>query len=260
TKAEVVKHTLIDDETDKEDTDELIPTTQLIKDIKVVYEEVIDTNIEDEEFVITEVKQEVSDEDIIDEEEQQITLTFDLPIADTSKTEDAGEEKMLFQLDDDVKDLNVNDAVELISVTESSETGEKRYALDEFATFESSMNTKTKENEVKEEVVFERKVVPATTETSESNGAIDPMNSPISEILKERADERRRKMKDFNYKFNNAKIDEIEKIPAYKRQGVDLEQSQHSAENNASRLSVGTDDNDEIQLRSNNSFLHDNVD
>ncbi|MBT8377548.1 MAG: cell division protein FtsZ, partial [Bacteroidia bacterium] len=207
TKAEVVKHTLVDDETDKEDTDELIPTTQLIKDIKVVYEEVIDTNIEDEEFVITEVKQEVSDEDIIDEEEQQITLTFDLPIADTSKTEAAGEEKLLFQLDDDVKDLNVNDAVELISVTESSETGEKRYALDEFATFESSMNTKTKENEVKEEVVFERKVVPVTTETSESNGDIDPMNSPISEILKERADERRRKMKDFNYKFNNAKID-----------------------------------------------------
>ena len=47
------------------------------------------------------------------------------------------------------------------------------------------------------------------------------MNSPISELIKESAaDERRRKMKDFNYKFNTAKIDEIEKEPAYKRQGV----------------------------------------
>ena len=89
---------------------------------------------------------------------------------------------------------------------------------------------------------------------------IDPMNSPISELLKERADERRRKMKDFNYKFNTAKIDDIEKEPAYKRQGVNLEESQHSSETKASRTSVATDDNDDIQLRSNNSFLHDNVD
>ncbi len=59
---------------------------------------------------------------------------------------------------------------------------------------------------------------------------IDPMNSPISELLIARADERRRKMKDFNYKFNNAKIDEIEKEPAYKRQGVNLEDAQHSSE------------------------------
>ena len=90
---------------------------------------------------------------------------------------------------------------------------------------------------------------------------IDPIHSPISELLIARADERRRKMKDFNYKFNNAKIDEIEKEPAYKRQGVDLEDIKHSeADPNASRLSVSTDDNDDTQLRNNNSFLHDNVD
>ena len=85
-------------------------------------------------------------------------------------------------------------------------------------------------------------------------------HNPISEILKERADERRQKMKEFNYKFNNAKIDDIEKEPAYKRQGVNLDAAQHSSETNTSRLSLGTDDNDDIQLRSNNSFLHDNVD
>ena len=89
---------------------------------------------------------------------------------------------------------------------------------------------------------------------------LDPINSPISELLKERANERRRRMKEFNYKFNNAKIDEIEKEPAYKRQGVDLEEVQHSSETDASRLSIGEDENDDVQLRSNNSFLHDNVD
>ena len=41
---------------------------------------------------------------------------------------------------------------------------------------------------------------------------------------------------------------------------VNLEDAQHSSETKASRMSVGTDENDDIQLRSNNSFLHDNVD
>ena len=108
--------------------------------------------------------------------------------------------------------------------------------------------------------MFEKKILPVEEVDEQIHDEIDPMNSPISEILKARADERRKKMKDFNYKFNNAKIDEIEKEPAYKRQGVNLEDAQHSSETNSSRLSVGTDDNDDVQLRSNNSFLHDNVD
>jgi cell division protein FtsZ len=66
-------------------------------------------------------------------------------------------------------------------------------------------------------------------------------------------------MKEFNYKFSNLqKIEELERVPAYKRLGVDLDQTTNSSQN--SRLSLGTDSNNDIQLRSNNSFLHDNVD
>ena len=88
---------------------------------------------------------------------------------------------------------------------------------------------------------------------------IDPINNSIDESLKKRANERRKKLKDLNYKFRNNlnKIDEIEKQPAYKRMGIELEDKKND---NASRMSLGTDSNDEIQLRSNNSFLHDNVD
>ena len=126
---------------------------------------------------------------------------------------------------------------------------------------DANASTKAKvEKEVKEEIVFEKKILPEEAIEEKVVEDLDPLNSPISETLKARADERRRKMKDFNYKFNNAKIDEIEKEPAYKRQGVNLENTQHSSETNASRLSVSTDDNDDIQLRNNNSFLHDNVD
>ena len=82
----------------------------------------------------------------------------------------------------------------------------------------------------------------------------------IEEALKARADERRQKMKDFNYKFHNnaQKIEELEKEPAYKRQNIELSQPNNSF--GKSRTSLSVDSNNDPQLRSNNSFLHDNVD
>ena len=268
--APIVKHVLLDEDeldTQAENTMDLIATTDLLKDMNVVYEEVLDskseTVIASDEFIIKPIENKAEKIEI-EPEEEQITLTFDLPISSTEPEKieepEAEEEKMFFSLDDEVKDLKVNEPVEIIAVTEVNEEGETRYALDDFATFESSMNTNSEGTEVKEEVVFEKKVLPVEENQEVVEDEIDPMNSPISELIKARANERRKHMKDFNYKFNNAKIDEIEKEPAYKRQGVNLEDAQHSSETNASRMSVGTDDNDDIQLRSNNSFLHDNVD
>ncbi|WP_303317025.1 cell division protein FtsZ [Flavivirga abyssicola] len=257
---------------------DLIPTSEIIKNIDVVYEEVT-ANLEDddEDFIIKPVTRMSDDvEDITDveiisdyiEEEQQITLTFDLPLSSEDDNQETKEEDIIsHQLaDDDIKKIPVNDYVEVVPVTETSENGDIRYALDDYVEVESSINKKkTASNEVLEEVdsdvVFEKKVTkdePALKE--ETTEEIDPINTPISELLKERAEERRRKMKDFNYKFNNAKIDDIEKEPAYKRQGVDLNEAKHSSETDMSRTSIGLDDNDDIQLRSNNSFLHDNVD
>jgi cell division protein FtsZ len=69
------------------------------------------------------------------------------------------------------------------------------------------------------------------------------------------------KLKELNYTFkhnNAAKIDHLEREPAYKRVGVEL---CNVATNTAlSRTSVNIDANNDLQLRSNNSFLHDNVD
>lgn len=90
---------------------------------------------------------------------------------------------------------------------------------------------------------------------------ISPLDATISEI-QQRSDSRREKMKKFNYKFMNnvsQNVDDIEKQPAYKRMGVDLEEL-NSSNLSQSRTTLSIDDNDEIQLRSNNSFLHDNVD
>src|SRR5690606_4632138 len=111
------------------------------------------------------------------------------------------------------------------------------------------------------EVVFEKKTLHTEqAEDAVSGEEIDPIHTPISEMLKERAAERRLKMKNFNYKFNSAKIDDIERVPAYKRQGINLDESRHSSDSNISNTSISLDDNDDMQIRNNNSFLHDNVD
>ncbi len=250
---------------------DLIPTTELLKNMRVEYQEVLieestGENLEPD-FIITNMTQESQEEIVVEEpvEEEQITLTFDLPINQVKKEKTQKEDFIKFDLDEKVKEIKVKDYVELIPVTEANDAGETHYALDSYIELESSMNTKmgtssNSEMEVEEEVIFEKKVIEKEMEPEDQPEEIDPMNSPISELLKERAAERRRKMKDFNYKFNTSKIDDIEREPAYKRQGIELNNTQHSSDNNKSRTSVSLDENDEVQLRSNNSFLHDNVD
>ena len=232
----------------------------------MIYEEVRANVQEEEDFIIKPVTRMSFPVEEVVEEEQQITLTFDLPISNKEFSEENKKDVIEYKLDEDeVKKISVNDYVELITVNETNEKGDIRYALDDYIEIESSMNKKqpnVKEEVIEgfdQEIVFEKKTI-TKEHVDNVEEDIDPMNSPISDMLKERAAERRRKMKDFNYKFNNAKIDDIEKVPAYKRQGVDLKEVQHSSETNISRTSIGLDDNDEIQLRSNNSFLHDNVD
>ncbi|WP_111308016.1 cell division protein FtsZ [Confluentibacter sediminis] len=276
----VVRHTLdveVEEEVDQSDNKKqetqskqenflkdinLIPTTDIIRNINVVYDEV-KAHIKEDDFIIkpvTKTSNKVKEIEV--EEEQQITLTFDLPLTNTKTIEE--DDMISNEVNDDIKKMPVKDYVELITVTESNEEGDVRYTLEDYVEEESSLKKKQISiKDVAEEedynVVFEKKVI-AKEVVEESCEDIDPMNSPISDMLKERAQERRRKMKDFNYKFNSAKIDDIEKIPAYKRQGLNLDETKHSSETDMSRTSIGVDDNDDIQLRTNNSFLHDNVD
>jgi len=246
------------------DDRELIPTSEFIKNLNVTYYEV-DVNLdENQEFNIkSTAKEDVPAPIEKAQDKQQIMLSFDMPISENEPTttpvteEDEG--PIVMDLSDNVTDLEVNDFVEVIPVTENSETGEKRYALDDYEVMESAINPQT-EAKQEEEIVFEKKTIETEAETEEVEGEVDPMNTPISELLKSRAEERRQKMKNFNYKFNNSKIDDIEKVPAYKRQGLELDDRQHSSDTNISRTTLGVDENDDIQLRNNNSFLHDNVD
>jgi len=266
TEENVIRHTLVDDTAELN----LIPTTEILKNMSVVYEEVKATHVE-EEFIITNLTDEIKAIEVKDpefviapekEEENQISFTFDMPPAnpvleETPKQEDA---IVKFDLTDDVSAIEVNDHVEVIPVTEVSDTGVKRYSLDDYMD-EESASEKNIPQAAEDGIVFEKKTVESPAEETPSAESIDPLNSTIEESLKSRTDERKRKLKEFNYKFNNNanRIEDIEKQPAYKRAGIELNDNKPT-DSKASRTSLGTDSNDDMQLRSNNSFLHDNVD
>ena len=53
---------------------------------------------------------------------------------------------------------------------------------------------------------------------------------------------------------------DIENVPAFKRRNIDLENQPHSSDNNFSRYTLSENEEEKPEIRSNNSFLHDNVD
>jgi len=166
------------------------------------------------------------------------------------------------------RDIEVNEAEEVNSYHEKTNRDIKKYDLSEFMKEEEDYKLSSKpqkRNDVKnasesDETNFSKRTVKPSRsfEPECDSDEVDPMNTPLSELAS-RAAERKAKMKQFNYKFRNTNnIDEIEKQPAYKRAGIELDHNQSQGKG-LSRTSV-EGDKDNLNFRSNNSFLHDNVD
>ena len=282
----IIKHELIEEEEEEIKESLLLPTTEFLKNLDVVDHVEVNPFSTDNDFVIINAQEIINQIEVNDanelaaeenkkEEEDQFTLAFDMPVSGNEEqsiqTEDRitpvakheeEEKPIVFDLTDDVLEVEVNEPIEVVPVSENISGGVRKYSLEEYMEEEKRLTDAKPEAEVMEEdkeIVFEKKTVaPAPESTPDENA--DPVDQPISETLKARAAERRAKMKEFNYKFRNnaSNIDDIEKEPAYKRAGVDVDSKPGSSD--LSRTSLGTDSNDDIQLRKNNSFLHDNVD
>ena len=189
-------------------------------------------------------------------------FNFSLDLFETKA--EANQNTIVFELSEETKEIKVNEAVQFFPVTELGQEGIIKYTLEEEIeeTFEPAATLQQAAEPIDEEVNFTVKQTIASNTTSENNfsfDAVSPVEMSIEEILKSRAEERKSKLKSFNHKFNNPnRIDDLEKEPAFRRQGLDVTSMPN--QNNQSRMSLGMDSNDDIQLRSNNSFLHDNVD
>lgn len=248
---EVEKKTIVSTESTDAIQNTVIPAETLEKQEPVQQSSTIktqdirDIEINEPEFVIIKPKQVI--EDMQPAMTQQ--FTFDLHEQETAfeATENNWDEPQPQEIKQDMV------AEEVV-----------RYNLDDYMEMEEQLvNSKEEEPVVAKEdeaLVFSVRTEQAAPETPQFvQNENSPTENSINEILRNRAEERKRKMKEFNHKFNAAssQLHDLEKEPAYKRMGVDLTQNQES---NVSRTSLSSDRNNEIQLRSNNSFLHDNVD
>ncbi len=243
---------------------DLVPTSEFIKNLDVTFEIVSATKSFNDDFFITSAIKEIKvTEPVFVAKEEQAVFTFDLPMATAPIVAD---DRTVFELSNETKNITVHNAVEVVPMTELNENGVIKYSLEEYMELENDlMNSKPVVAVAAEPVAEELKITlkhvePIQTNFTSGYEEVSPMEMTIEDTLKFRADERRKKLKDFNYKFHNSssKVDEFEKQPAYKRSGIDVSSNQLG--NSNSRTSLGTDSNDDMQLRSNNSFLHDNVD
>ena len=244
--------------------DSLILLTEDLLDLDVVFEEVgVEAPLaeieEEQEFVINEVVN-VRDIEVIDaehltpmlEEESQISFEFDLPLA---KVEVSAAQPIQFEEEPVVisevqvpvqeTDVEEEPIVFQLEETEPSEELIAPVSEDKLNEIDITYKVVTKEN-IQEE----------STKARDSN----PFDRSIDESVNSENEKRKEQLKKFNYTFKNNinRIEEMEKQPAYKRMGFDIDAAPEASGN--SQMTLDTDSNEDIQFRSNNSFLHDNVD
>ena len=166
-------------------------------------------------------------------------------------------EKESFNINsNDIKNIEVVDYEVVVGDSYISEEFEIEKDNNEDLLFTQDINVS--ESLLNEDIDVQTKLVkePKSEEKIDKN----LVNSPISDFQKQRSDERKLRMKEFNYKFNKSKIEDLVEEPAYKRKGIKFDHDNPNEDNNVSRTSISLDENNDTKIRKNNSFLHDNVD
>ena len=208
-----------------------------VNEMEVSYEEISLDFIKEDEIEIEDISLKLNDFEVVDPEivdpADQVSLDFDMPIKNNKDYSD----KIVHELIEDVNEIIVNDPIHIIPVSEVDGSEIKKSGVDDYSKLKEETNS---------------------SNLKENNKVFNPINSSIAEGLAKRTEDRKIKLKEYNYNFSKAKrISDMEKEPAFKRAGVNLEDVESVK---ASRTSVSEDSNGEINLRTNNSFLHDNVD
>jgi cell division protein FtsZ len=218
----------------------IIDTTELLKNIEVIAEEVLSTDASD-----------------------YADLAFELPLVVRVEEDEPDEQArtIVFDLDDSYNDLTVDSFKDEQVANPIKIKTISAYELDFNTDFEQAMVLKTKEVAAPAaESPLREGSTPASSATATQNSPYEMSLSETQEILAARKEQRIKVFKEFNHQFNakTAKIEDFENVPAYKRAGVSFDEI--PADARVSRTTLSDDGNGNQQIRSNNSFLHDNVD
>ena len=124
-------------------------------------------------------------------------------------------------------------------------------------------------HETEKTYTFDLTVEEEREESGPGDSKMDPVNE-VSEVkegienkseIEKRTLERIKKLKDLSIKLKTpAGVSELEKEPAYIRRKVELSEVPSSSDSEVSKYTLSSDDNSSTEIKTNNSFLHDNVD
>ena len=158
--------------------------------------------------------------------EDQVSFDFDMPL----KKQNIDSNKIIHELIEDINEIEVNNPIHIIPVTEVTANKANKSSFDDYV---PKSNDKATIN-----VNDEKEIT------------LNPLNSSIADGLSRRTEERKIKLKEYNYNFNKAKnLINMENEPAFKRAGINFDDVEKIK-----------DSNGEINLQIDKSFLHDNVD
>ena len=260
-----------------------ISNTEPQKIIHKLEEENLFSQLHNPEHKTIPIDEQNLEENIVDEkkvEENDLELTNSEKIVHVLEMDEYEDQNILDEDDYDFKikessfdDLScTSDDNELLNGSMEDKNNEN---LVEWSLFEKGIEEENKEDEIlidnSEKLKFDEGYVEFESKlnNSKENNSIEssnkkndvlPEENSISDFQKLRSEERRLRMKEFNYKFNKSKINDINDEPAFKRKGIDIDEVNNSEQQNISRTSLSEDESNEVKIRKNNSFLHDNVD
>jgi len=203
------------------------------EDYKVILD-INDDDIKTKEFEIDLIK----DMEVISREEikpdDQVLFDFDMPL----KKQNIDSNKIIHELIEDINEIEVNNPIHIIPVTEVTATKANKSSFDDYV---PKPNDKATIN-----INDEKEIT------------LNPLNSSIADGLSRRTEERKIKLKEFNYNFNKTKnLINMENEPAFKRAGINFDDVEKIKDSSNSFVK---DSNGEINLQIDKSFLHDNVD
>ena len=165
----------------------------------------------------------------------------------SEKEETSQEESIDFSQRTIEFELNKKEKTTSFETTTNNETTE--VSNNSFEPYLKTTTPVTSNEEAREEV---------SNETS-NESVVSP------EEQQRRANERIAKLKELSMKLRAPSgISDLENEPAYKRRNIELDNTPHSSESEVSRFTLSEEEDEDGEkrggLRSNNSFLHDNVD
>ncbi len=109
-----------------------------------------------------------------------------------------------------------------------------------------------------EDTIFDNTANTTTVNNTEENSFIAKVQN---DEQRKKAQDRVLKLKELSFKLKSPNgLSELENEPAYKRRNINLESTPHSSETQISRYTLSEGEDKKVEIKPNNSFLHDNVD